>query len=94
MSPGQTEEDGTIVNPGGNTPPGLNRGEKGEKPDNPNKPVKPDNPGTEDRADKRANKENKGTHQYSYDSLNRMVNSNIAGTTTTLLFTEWGNKAW
>ena len=92
VPPGQTEEeDGTIVNPGGNTPPGLNRGEKGEKPDNPNKPEKPDNPGTEDNADKKANKANKGTHKYGYDSLNRMINSNIAGTTTTYTYDTLGN---
>ena len=92
VPPGQTEEeDGTIVNPGGNTPPGLNRGEKGEKPDNPNKPVKPDNPGTEDSADKKANKANKGTHKYGYDSLNRMTSSNIAGTTTTYTYDTLGN---
>ena len=31
VPPGQTEEeDGTIVNPGGHMPPGLNRGEKEE----------------------------------------------------------------
>ena len=92
IPPGQTEdEDGTIVNPGGNTPPGLNRGEKIEKPDNPNKPEKPDNPGTEDSADKKENKANKGTHKYGYDSLNRMVNSNIAGTTTTYTYDTLGN---
>ena len=67
-------------------PPGLNRGEKGEKPDNPNKPTKPDNPGTEDNTDKQANKANKGTHKYTYDSLNRMTTSNIAGTTTTYTY--------
>ena len=92
VPPGQTEEeDGTIVNPGGNTPPGLNRGEKGEKPDNSNKPVKPDNPGTEDSTDKKANKANKGTHKYDYDSLNRMTSSNIAGTTTTYTYDTLGN---
>ena len=92
VPPGQTEEeDGTIVNPGGNTPPGLNRGEKGEKPDNPNKPVKPDNPGTEDSADKKANKANKGTHKYGYDNLNRMTSSNIAGTTITYTYDTLGN---
>ena len=92
VPPGQTEEeDGTIVNPGGNTPPGLNRGEKGEKPDNPNKPVKPDNPGTEDSADKKANQAGKGTHKYGYDKLNRMTSSNIAGTATTYTYDTLGN---
>ena len=92
IPPGQTEdEDGTIVNPGGNTPPGLNRGEKIEKPDNPNKPEKPDNPGTEDSTDKKANKANKGTHKYGYDNLNRMTSSNIAGTTTTYTYDTLGN---
>ena len=92
VPPGQTEdEDGNIVNPGGHMPPGLNRGEKGEKPDNPNKPDKPDNPGTEDSADKKANKAGKGTHKYSYDSLNRMTSSNIAGTTTTYTYDTLGN---
>ena len=47
VPPGQTEdEDGTIVNPGGNVAPGLNRGEHIDKPENPNKPDKPENPGT------------------------------------------------
>ncbi len=92
VPPGQTEdEDGNIVNPGGHMPPGLNRGEKEEKPDNPNKPDKPDNPGTEDSADKTANKANKGTHQYGYDSLNRMTSSNIAGTVTTYTYETLGN---
>ena len=92
VPPGQTEEeDGTIVNPGGHMPPGLNRGEKEEKPDNPNKPVKPDNPGTEDSADKKANQAGKGTHKYGYDSLNRMTSSNIAGTTTTYTYDTLGN---
>ncbi len=72
-------------------PPGLNRGEKGEKPDNPNKPEKPDNPGTEDNTDKQANKANKGTHKYTYDELNRMITSNIAGTTTTYTYDTLGS---
>ncbi len=47
VPPGQHEdEDGTIVNPGGNVAPGLNRGEHIDKPENPNKPDKPENPGT------------------------------------------------
>ncbi len=92
VPPGQTEEgDGSIVNPGGHMPPGLNRGEKGEKPNNPNKPEKPDNPGTEDSTDKQANKANKGTHKYTYDELNRMITSNIAGTTTTYTYDTLGN---
>ena len=79
MPPGQHEdEDGTIVNPGGNVAPGLNRGEHIDKPDNPNKPDKPENLGTEDKDDKKANKANKGTHIYTYDELNRMVSSEIA----------------
>ena len=41
------DEDGTIVNPGGNVAPGLNRGDKIDKPDNPNKPDRPENPGAE-----------------------------------------------
>lgn len=42
VPPGQHEdEDDTIVNPGGNVAPGLNRGDKIDKPDNPNKPSKP-----------------------------------------------------
>ncbi len=92
VPPGQTEDgDGSIVNPGGHMPPGLNRGEKGEKPNNPNKPEKPDNPGTEDNTDKQANKANKGTHKYTYDELNRMITSNIAGTTTTYTYDTLGN---
>ena len=56
MPPGQHEdEDGTIVNPGSNVAPGLNRDEHIDKPDNPNKPDKPENPGTEDKSDKKAN---------------------------------------
>ena len=92
IPPGMTEdEDGNIVNPGGNMPPGLNRGEKGEKPDNPDKPEKPENPGTEDKDDKKANKANKGTHLYEYDELNRMVSSNIAKTETTYTYDTLGN---
>ena len=46
VPPGQHEdEDGTIVNNGGNVAPGLNRGEHIDKPENPNKPDKPENPG-------------------------------------------------
>ncbi len=79
VPPGQTEdEDGTIVNNGGNVAPGLNRGEHIDKPDNPNKPDKPENPGTEDSADSKVNKANSGTHIYTYDELNRMVSSEIA----------------
>ena len=92
VPPGQEEdEDGNIVNPGGNMPPGLNRGEKGEKPDNPNKPDKPENPGMEDKDDKKANKGNKGTHLYEYDELNRMTSSDIAKTETTYTYDTLGN---
>ena len=46
VPPGQHEdEDGTIVNNGGNVAPGLNRSEHIDKPENPNKPNKPENPG-------------------------------------------------
>lgn len=46
VPPGQHEdEDGTIVNNGGNVAPGLNRGEHIDNPENPNKPDKPENPG-------------------------------------------------
>ena len=56
VPPGQHEdEDGNIVNNGGNMAPGLNRGDKIDKPDNPNKPDKPENPGTENKDDKKAN---------------------------------------
>ena len=92
VPPGQEEdEDGNIVNPGGNMPPGLNRGEKKEKPDNPNKPEKPENPGTEDSSDKQANKANKGTHLYGYDELNRMTSSNIANVETAYTYDTLGN---
>ncbi len=56
VPPGQHEdENGNIVNNGGNMAPGLNRGDKIDKPDNPNKPDKPENPGTEDKDNKKAN---------------------------------------
>ena len=94
VPPGQTEdEDGTIVNPGGNVAPGLNRGEQIDKPDNPNKPDKPENPGTEDKDDKKANKANKGTHIYTYDELNRMVSSEIAKEVTNSGCDTLGNLA-
>ncbi len=80
MPPGQTEDgNGTIVNPGGNVAPGLNRGDKIDKPVNPDKPGKPSNPGSEDQADRKAQK---GEHIYTYDCLNRMVSSSIAKTFT------------
>ena len=92
MPPGQTEdEDGTIVNPGGNVAPGLNRGEHIDKPENPNKPDKPENPGTADKDDKKANKANSGTHIYTYDELNRMVSSNIAKVVTNYTYDTLGN---
>ena len=72
------DENGNIVNNGGNTPLGLNRREKADKPENPNKPDKPENPGTEDSSDKKANKAQQGTHIYTYDELNRMVTSDIS----------------
>ena len=92
MPPSQHEdEDGTIVNPGGNMAPGLNRGDKIDKPENPNKPDKPENPGTEDKDDKKANKANKGTHVYTYDELNRMVSSEIAKELTNYTYDTLGN---
>ena len=92
MPPGQTEdEDGTIVNPGGNVAPGLNRGEHIDKPDNPNKPDKPENPGTEDSTDSKVNKANSGTHIYTYDELNRMVSSDIAKVVTNYTYDTLGN---
>ena len=92
VPPGQTEdEDGTIVNPGGNVAPGLNRGEHIDKPENPNKPDKPENPGTEDKDDKKANKANSGTHIYTYDELNRMVSSDIAKVVTNYTYDTLGN---
>ena len=92
VPPGQHEdEDGNIVNNGGNMAPGLNRGDKIDKPDNPNKPDKPENPGTEDKDDKKANKANKGTHIYTYDELNRMVSSNIAKEVTNYTYDTLGN---
>ena len=92
VPPGQHEdEDGTIVNPGGNVAPGLNRGDKIDKPENPNKPSKPENPGTEDKDDKKANKANSGTHIYTYDELNRMVSSDIAKEVTNYTYDTLGN---
>lgn len=71
VPPGQSEdEDGNIVNKGGNISPGLNRGNKIDKPVNPNRPAFPDNPGTEDASDTKANK---GTNLYRYDELNRLT---------------------
>ena len=92
VPPGQTEdEDGTIVNPGGNVAPGLNRGEHIDKPENPNKPDKPENPGTEDSTDSKVNKANSGTHIYTYDELNRMVTSQIAKELTNYTYDSLGN---
>ena len=74
--PGQNvDENGNITNNGGNTPPGLNRRnkEKPDKDDNPNKPEKPDNPGFEDKSDSSANKAQQGTHIYTYDETNHLV---------------------
>ena len=92
IPPGQAEDDdGNIVNPGGNVAPGLNRGEHIDKPANPNKPVKPENPGTEDKDDKKANKANSGTHIYTCDELNRMVGSEIAKELTNYIYDTLGN---
>ena len=97
VPPGQNvDEDGNIVNNGGNTPPGLNRRnkEKPDKDDNPNKPEKPDNPGSEDKTDSSANKAQQGTHIYTYDNLNRMSTSNIAKTKTTYTYDTLGNLVY
>ena len=85
------DEDGNIVNNGGNTPPGLNRREKEDKPENPNKPEKPENPGTEDSSDKKANKAQQGTHIYTYDELNRMVTSDISKVESSYTYDTLGN---
>ena len=97
VPPGQNvDENGNIVNNGGNTPPGLNRRnkEKPDKDDNPNKPEKPDNPGSEDKTDSSANKAQQGTHIYTYDNLNRMSTSNIAKTKTTYTYDTLGNLVY
>ena len=92
VPPGQNvDEDGNIVNNGGNTPPGLNRREKADKPENPNKPEKPENPGTEDSSDKKANKAQQGTHIYTYDGLNRMVTSDISKVESSYTYDTLGN---
>ena len=92
VPPGQHEdEDGTIVNPGGNVAPGLNRGKKIDKPANPNKPEKPNKPGSEDTEDKKANKAQQGTHIYTYDELNRMVTSDISKVFTNYTYDTLGN---
>ena len=92
VPPGQNvDEDGNIVNNGGNTPPGLNRREKAEKPENPNKPEKPENPGEEDSSDKKANKAQQGTHIYTYDELNRMVTSDISKVESSYTYDTLGN---
>lgn len=69
-------------------PPGLNRGDKIDKPANPDKPGKPSDPGTEDKSDRKAQK---GEHIYTYDCLNRMVSSSIAGTFTSYTYDTLGN---
>ena len=86
------DEDGNIVNNGGNTPPGLNRREKGDKPDNPNKPEKPGNPGTEDSSDKKANKAQKGTHIYTYDELNQLVSRKQGNESYSYSYDKRGNR--
>ena len=92
VPPGQHEdEDGTIVNPGGNVAPGLNRGKKIDKPDNPNKPSKPSKPGAEDKDDQKANKAQQGTHIYTYDELNRMVTSDVSKVFTNYTYDTLGN---
>ena len=92
VPPGQHEdEDGTIVNPGGNVAPGLNRGEKIDKPANPNKPEKPNKPGSEDKEDKKVNKAQQGTHIYTYDELNRMVTSDVSKVFTNYTYDTLGN---
>ena len=92
VPPGQNvDEDGNIVNNGGNTPPGLNRREKTDKEENPNPPSVPENPGTEDSDDASVNSAQKGTHIYTYDELNRMVTSNIAKTESTYTYDTLGN---
>ena len=92
IASGQHEdEDGTIVNPGGNVAPGLNRGEKMDKPANPNKPEKPNKPGSEDKEDKKANKAQQGTHIYTYDELNRMVTSDVSKVFTNYTYDTLGN---
>ena len=92
VPPGQNvDEDGTIVNNGGNTPPGLNRREKAEKPDNPNKP---DNPGVPDSSDKNTGKAQQGTHIYTYDELNRMVTSDVSKVKTTYTYDTLGNLTY
>ena len=92
VPPGQHEdEDGTIVNPGGNVAPGLNRGKKIDKPANPNKPEKPNKPGSEDKEDKKVNKAQQGTHIYTYDELNRMVTSDVSKVFTNYTYDTLGN---
>ena len=92
VPPGQTEdEDGNIVNPGGNVAPGLNRGEKPDKPDNPNKPEKPEKPGKPDKDDESLGKAQKGTHEYTYDSLNRVISSNVSKVVTKYTYDTLGN---
>ena len=92
VPPGQHEdEDGTIVNPGGNVAPGLNRGEKIDKPANSNKPEKPNKPGSEDKEDKKVNKAQQGTHIYTYDELNRMVTSDVSKVFTNYTYDTLGN---
>ena len=80
VPPGQTEdEDGTIVNPGGNVAPGLNRDEHIDKLDNPNKPDKPENPGTEDKD------ETKALQSFVNEATKRLVESlNRKGDTSDL----------
>ena len=88
------DEDGNIVNNGGNIPPGLNRRDKTDKEENPNPPETPENPGTEDSDDAQVNSAGKGTHIYTYDELNRMATSNIAKVASTYTYDTLGNLVY
>ncbi|MCL1975477.1 MAG: hypothetical protein FWG61_04865, partial [Firmicutes bacterium] len=73
MPPSMTVwEDGTIINPGGNIPPGLNKKKLPAKDINKDNPTTPANPGQEDGSDAKASK---GDSIFSYDKLNRMISS-------------------
>ena len=81
-------DDGTVYNPAGHAPPGLNRGTKPVKPDNPNNLNPPANPGTEDPSDAKANK---GEHIYTYDANDRVITGTIAGKPTAYTYDTMGN---
>ena len=92
VPPGQNvDEDGNIVNNGGNIPPGLNRRDKTDKEENPNPPETPENPGTEDSDDAQVNSAGKGTHIYTYDELNRMATSDISKVESSYTYDTLGN---